>query len=165
MPTLINLSAIIDDEWVSYDRYRSLGGATRVLVSIADLSRYPRYFERSLLRLGLDLQANDAVAEIADWLPRVELIRLNFGSFADGRPFSQARLLRERYAYGGDIRAHGQVLRDQLWFMQRCGINQFSLADGEDAGLALAAFGDISRSYQPPLEAAKPVRAVNDQAG
>jgi uncharacterized protein (DUF934 family) len=161
MATVIDLSAVVIDEWVRYDRYRSLGGATRVLVSVADLARYPRYFERSTLRLGLDLEVDDAVDNVITWLPRVELVRLNFGAFSDGRPFSQARLLRERYAYRGDIRAHGQVLRDQLSFMQRCGINQFSLADGEDVGLALDAFQDISETYQPPLQQMELGRVAN----
>ena len=71
-------------------------------------------------------------------------MQLNFLSFADGRAFSQARLLRERYDYRGDIRAHGEVLRDQLSFMQRCGINQFNLAEGEDLELALAALSTTS---------------------
>jgi uncharacterized protein (DUF934 family) len=151
MTIAINLSEIIVDDWVRYDRFRSLGGARRVLVSIEGLKRYPRYFERSLFQLGVELAAEDRVDDIADWLPRLGLVSLNFGAFADGRPFSQAKLLRERFAYRGDIRAHGQVLRDQLSFMQRCGINQFSLAEGEDVELALAAFQDISESYQPEL--------------
>jgi uncharacterized protein (DUF934 family) len=152
MTTSINLSEEIIDDWVRYDRFRSLGGARRVLVSIEDLKRCPRYFERSLFELGVELAAEDRVDDIAGWLPRLGLVSLNFGAFADGRPFSQAKLLRERFAYRGDIRAHGQVLRDQLSFMQRCGINQFSLAEGEDVELALAAFQDISESYQPLVQ-------------
>ena len=161
MATVIDLSAVVIDEWVRYDRYRSLGGATRVLVNVADLARYPRYFERCTLRLGLDLEVDDAVEDVGGWLPRVELVRLNFGAFSDGRPFSQARLLRERYDYRGDIRAYGQVLRDQLSFMQRCGINQFSLADGENVDLALDAFQDISENYQPPLQQMELGRVAN----
>ncbi len=164
MATVIDLSAVIIDEWVCYDRYRSLGGATRVLVSVADLARYPRFFERSTLRLGLDLEVDGVVEEVSAWLPRFELVRLNFGVFSDGRPFSQAQLLRGRFCYRGDIRAHGQVLRDQLSFMQRCGINQFSLADGENVDLALDAFQDISESYQPPLQQREPVRVEDEQA-
>jgi len=97
------------------------------------------------------------------WLPRFELVRLHFNAFSDGRPFSQAMLLRERYAYRGNIRAHGDVLRDQLSFMQRCGINQFSLAESEDVDLALAAFQDISESYQPVLQQIEPGLVTNGQ--
>jgi uncharacterized protein (DUF934 family) len=151
MPTLINLSGIIVDNWVRYDRFGSLGVAGHVLVSVEDLRRYPQFFERSLFQLGVELESDDEVADIATWLPRLKLIRLKFDVFADGRPFSQAKLLRERFAYSGDICAHGEVLHDQLSFMQRCGINQFSLAAGEDIDLALRAIQDIQDSYQPAL--------------
>ena len=161
MTTVINLSEVIVDDWVRYDRFRPLGGARRVLVSIEDLERYPRYFERSLFELGVELAPDDRVDDIAGWLSRLGLVSLNFGGFADGRPFSQAKLLRERFAYRGDIRAHGQVLRDQLSFMQRCGINQFSLAEGEDVELALGAFQDISESYQPELVQVELGQAAN----
>ena len=151
MTTVINLTEVIVDDWVRYDRFRALGGVRRVLVSFDDLRRYPRYFERSLFQLGVELEADDQIDDIAGWLPRLDLISLNFAVFADGRPFSQAKLLRDRFGYRGDIRAHGEVLRDQLSFMQRSGINQFSLAEGEDVELALGAFADISDSYQPEL--------------
>ena len=77
---------------------------------------------------------------------------LKFEGFSDGRAFSQARLLRERYRFTGEIRARGEVLRDQLSFMQRCGFTEFELEDNTDIKLALSAFGDISHSYQPELE-------------
>jgi uncharacterized protein (DUF934 family) len=151
MANLIDSSGVIADDWVRYDRLRCMGVARRVLVSRHDLRKYPGYFERAQIELGADLEPDDAIADIVDWLPRLALVCLNFSAFADGRAFSQARLLRERFAYRGDIRACGEVLRDQLAFMQRCGINQFSLADGEDVDTALAAFADISVSYQPEL--------------
>jgi uncharacterized protein (DUF934 family) len=161
MTTVIDLSEVIVDDWVRYDRFRALGGVRRVLVSFEDLGRYPRYFERSLFQLGVELEADVPIDDIAGWLPRLDLISLNFAVFADGRPFSQAKLLRDRFGYRGDIRAHGEVLRDQLSFMQRCGINQFSLAEGEDVELALGAFADISESYQPELVQLEIGKAAN----
>ena len=162
MPTLINLSEIIVDDWVRYDRPGSQDVASRhVLVSAEDLARFPQFFERSPFHLGVELESDDEVDDLAAWLPRLELIRLKFDVFADGRPFSQAKLLRERFAYRGDICAYGEVLRDQLSFMQRCGINQFSLADGEDVELALDAFRDIHESYQPELMLAELGRVAN----
>jgi uncharacterized protein (DUF934 family) len=151
MPTLINLSGILVDNWVRNDRLGSLGVGRHVLVRVDDLRRDPPFFEHSSFQLGVELESDDEIADITAWLPRLKLIRLKFDVFADGRPFSQAKLLRERFAYNGDICAHGEVLADQLSFMQRCGINQFSLADGEDAGLALRTIHDIQDSYQPVL--------------
>ncbi len=151
MPTLINLSGILVDNWVRYDRLGSLAVARHVLVRVDDLRRDPSFFEYSLFQLGVELESDDEIADITAWLPRLKLIRLKFDVFADGRPFSQAKLLRERFAFSGDICAHGEVLADQLSFMQRCGINQFSLADGEDTDLALRTIHDIQDSYQPAL--------------
>ena len=161
MTTVIDLSEVIVDDWVRYDRFRTQGRARRVLVSLEDLGRYPRYFERSLFQLGVELEVDDEIDDIVSWLPRLDLVSLNFAVFADGRPFSQAKLLRERFDYRGDIRAHGEVLRDQLSFMQRCGINQFCLAEGEDVELALGAFQDISESYQPELVQTEIGKAAN----
>ena len=106
----------------------------------------------SSVSLGVELEVTDLVEDIAGYLARLELVVLRFESFADGRAFSQARLLRERLGYTGLLRASGEVLRDQLAFMRRCGFDQFLLADGEEVDLALAAFSDINRSYQPEVK-------------
>jgi uncharacterized protein (DUF934 family) len=85
-------------------------------------------------------------------LERLQIVFLIFETFADGRAFSQARLLRDRYSCHGDIRAVGEVLCDQLCFMRRCGFNQFQLSENEDIGLAFSSFGYISVSYQSELK-------------
>ncbi|MCP4470089.1 MAG: DUF934 domain-containing protein [Gammaproteobacteria bacterium] len=153
MTIITNSFEVIEDDWIRYDRRRLIGCASRVVASVADLGKYQKYFKRSVFRLGVEIEVTVAIEEIREWLPRIELVILNFDSFADGRAFSQARILRERYHYAGDIRAQGEVLRDQLSFMQRCGINQFNLGDSEDVGLALNSFADISKNYQPGLRA------------
>ncbi len=153
MTIITNSFEVIEDDWIRYDRRRLIGCASRVVASVADLGKYRKYFKRAVFRLGVELEVTVAIEEIREWLPRIELVILNFDSFADGRAFSQARILRERYHYAGDIRAQGEVLRDQLSFMQRCGINQFNLGDSEDVDLALNAFTDISKNYQPGLRA------------
>lgn len=161
MANVIDLSGVINDDWVRYDRLRCMGGARRLLVSAKDLAKYPGYFERAQVELGLELEADDVIEGIVSWLPRLVLVCINFSAFSDGRAFSQAKLLRERFAYRGDIRACGEVLRDQLSFMQRCGINQFRLAADEDIVNSLAAFTDISVSYQPELLRPQLQKVVN----
>lgn len=69
---------------------------------------------------------------IEPWLNRIDLIRLYFPTFADGRAFSQARLLQIRYHFDGDIRAAGEIVQDQLAFMLSCGFNQFELSPDAD---------------------------------
>ncbi len=151
MAIVINSCEVIADDWIRYDRNRPIGCASRIVASVADLAKYRGFFKRAVFQLGVELEVNAEIEEVRDWLPRLDLVILNFDSFADGRAFSQARILRERYHYQGDIRAQGEVLRDQLSFMQRCGINQFDLGDSEDVALALSSFSDISKNYQPEL--------------
>ena len=92
------------------------------------------------------------VEDIVVFLDHLQLIVLQFKVFSDGRAFSQARLLRDRYTFCGDIRAVGDVICDQLSFMKRSGFNQFELAKGEDVDLAFRTFDQISMTYQVELK-------------
>jgi uncharacterized protein (DUF934 family) len=152
MPILINLYQVLKDKWIRLDDMEPVGDAERVIVSMARLRADRDRFERAGLLLGVELAVTDRVADIEVSLTRLQLVVLNFDAFSDGRAFSQARLLRERFSFQGNIRAQGEVLRDQLSFMQRCGVSQFCLADCEDTDLALSAFTDISKYYQPELK-------------
>lgn len=153
MPVVISLSEVISDDWIRIDDNSEIDEPAQIIVSRQRLQRDWTDLQKSGFILGLELEVTDAVEEFAGYLSRLDLIVLNFEVFADGRAFSQARLLRERMDYFGDIRAQGNVLRDQLSFMHRCGFTQFQLADaeGEEVRLALNAFSDISHSYQPEL--------------
>src|SRR4029077_19883403 len=66
---------------------------------------------------------NRSVAELAPYVDRLALIALAFPSFRDGRAYSQARLLRERYGFRGELRATGDILRDQFLFLLRAGFD------------------------------------------
>ncbi len=81
-------------------------------------------------RVGVRLEAGDAVEVLAYDLPRLALVALDFPKFGDGRSFSNARLLRERYGFKGQVRAVGDVLREQAGFMVRVGFDAFMPADG-----------------------------------
>lgn len=100
--------------------------------------------------------SNDAsIAGVACELQGFDVIILDFPSFKDGRAYSQARLLRERFNYTGEIRARGDVLRDQIYFMVRCGINAFEFAS--DKAGADEALREFSFVYQPAADNAEPV--------
>jgi uncharacterized protein (DUF934 family) len=94
------------------------------------------------------LEPTDDPASVADRLAGAARVEVNFPKFGDGRGFSIARLLRSRYGYRGELRAVGQITRDHLYFMERCGFDAFELREGEDAAEALAGFEDFSASYQ-----------------
>jgi uncharacterized protein (DUF934 family) len=94
------------------------------------------------------LEPTDDPAAVADRLARAARVEVNFPKFGDGRGYSLARLLRERHGYRGELRAVGQVARDNLHFLERCGFDAFLLRDGEDPHEALRGFEDFSVSYQ-----------------
>lgn len=100
-------------------------------------------------RIGLLLQPGDQITEIVGDLDYFIVIAINFPKFADGRAYSTASLLRQRYHFQGELRAVGDVLHDQLFFMQRVGFDSYALKDGKNAALALqSAFTPFADSYQ-----------------
>jgi uncharacterized protein (DUF934 family) len=100
--------------------------------------------------------ANDReVAEIADDLHRLDAVVLEFPAFKDGRAYSQARLLRQRHGYTGEIRATGEVLQDQAIFLVRCGFDAFDV-DDHTAERWQAALRRISVVYQPAADDSTP---------
>jgi uncharacterized protein (DUF934 family) len=98
--------------------------------------------------LGVWLDANEGPEAIAGDLHRFALVAVNFPKFADGRAYSIARLLRQRYAYEGELRAIGDVLHDHLHFMKQCGFDAFLLREDQDAREALSALDTFSEAYQ-----------------
>ena len=108
-------------------------------------------------KLGVCINGDDDIEGVAKDLEHFDLIALDFPTFADGRSYSHARLLRDRYSFKGELRAVGDVLRDQLFFMQRCGINSFQLREDKDIEDALNAFAEISVKYQTAADGAEPV--------
>jgi uncharacterized protein (DUF934 family) len=99
-------------------------------------------------RTGVWLKPDDEPAELAADVAALPLVAVEFPAFTDGRGYSTGRLLRERYGFKGELRAVGDVLRDQLFLMARVGFNAFALKEGKSIDDALAAFADFSETYQ-----------------
>lgn len=99
--------------------------------------------------LGVRLRSDEAPEDIAGDLDRLDLVMLEFPAFTDGRPYSSARLLRERFGFDGEIRAVGNVLRDQFLFMLRCGFDAIDAAKEADAEAWHEAVNEIGVFYQP----------------
>jgi len=127
-----------------------------VIVPLA-VWRAQRGWLRARGRLGVWLDSHEEPVAIAQDLAHFDVIAVNFPKFGDGRGFSTARLLRERYGWKGELRAVGDVFRDQLFFMASCGFNAFALRDGEDLQDALAAFSDFGESYQGTVDQPLPL--------
>jgi uncharacterized protein (DUF934 family) len=82
------------------------------------------------------------------YLARASLVAINFTSTGDGRGFTQARLLRQRHGYQGQLRAVGKIRADQMFFLARCGFDAFELLDDEDVATAVAQLDRFSVAYQ-----------------
>lgn len=108
-------------------------------------------------RLGVWLDSNEEPAAIAEDLKLFGVVGVNFPKFGDGRGYSIARLLRERYGWKGELRAVGDIFRDQLLFLSSCGFDAFALREGEDPREALAGFGDFSEAYQASVKRPLPL--------
>ena len=107
--------------------------------------------------LAIWVDGDDDILEVSQYLGRFPLIAVRFPVFTDGRSFTVARQLRERYGYRGELRAVGDVARDQLQFMARCGIDCFALRQGDDFDAALQAFAEFTAVYQPAADQAVPI--------
>jgi len=108
-------------------------------------------------KIGLLLNSDETADQIGDDCRQFVLIAVNFPKFSDGRGYSTARLLRERHGFKGELRSVGDVLIDQLFFMNRCGFNSFALRDDQDLNDALAAFATFTVCYQNDVNDQRPL--------
>ena len=100
-------------------------------------------------KVGVIWPNNRDLDDLVPYLDRLAAVALVFPSFRDGRAYSQARLLRERHGYDGEMRATGQVLRDQFVFMSRAGFDAFEVKKDADADAFAATMKRYSVFYQP----------------
>src|SRR5215203_1713562 len=100
-------------------------------------------------RITTDLFVHVADGDLVPHLGRLAAVALVFPTFRDGRAYSQARLLRERHGYDGELRATGQVLRDQFVFMSRAGFDAFEVKKEADADAFAETMKRYSVFYQP----------------
>ncbi len=144
--------AIADDAWTHVADGAALPPDRPATISLERWKAERDGLSGRNLPLGVRLESHERIEEILPDLPRLALIALDFPNLNDGRHFTTARLLRERYRFGGQVRATGQVLRDQIDLMRRCGFDAFELAPGKDGASAAAAFEEISVVYQPAAD-------------
>ena len=161
MPLIIRHRQVIADNWrlleTAADGSAAMPASVAVLVPLATwLAQRDALVARGG-QLGVWLDSHEDPASIAGDFASLNLIAVNFPHFTDGRGYSIARLLRERHGWRGELRAIGDVLRDQLFYLARCGFDSFNLRDGQDPHAALAAFGDFSEGYQASIERPQPL--------
>ena len=161
---LVKNNLVIKDNWTFIDDESNLPSGD-VVVS---LTRWKAERETLLGRadgLGIVLRSNENPEEIVDDLEVFQLIALDFPAFTDGRAYSYARLLRERYNFEGELRAIGNVLRDQIFLMCRCGFSAYEIKADDDKALQiwLDSQKEISNYYQPTGDGRKTVLSLRQR--
>ncbi len=118
---------IVADDWAYIANDEALPADGKFIFSLDRFLKEEQQLKESNLTLGVVLRAGEKAEELSSHLKALQLIAVDFPSFADGRGFSAARILRDGLHYTGEIRAVGPFILDQIGFMLRVGINSFAL--------------------------------------
>ena len=146
---LVKNGRITTDLFVQIADGAELPGDGAILVPAARFLEDPEAMLRRAGKLGVIWPNNRNLDDLVPYLDRLAAVALVFPSFRDGRAYSQARLLRERHGYDGELRAIGQVLRDQFVFMSRAGFDAFEVKKDADADAFAETMKRYSVFYQP----------------
>ncbi|WP_374336567.1 DUF934 domain-containing protein [Leeia sp.] len=158
MPKLIKQGQLVEDHWqLAAADETATGYDSPVLVPLSAWLSQREHWLAYAHPVGLLVDGDAEPDEFAADLPHFSLIAIHFPAFTDGRGYSLARLLRERHHYHGELRATGDILRDQLQYLSRCGFDSFQLREGEDPAKALAGLADFSEHYQSALDQPLPL--------
>lgn len=130
-----------------------------VIVSLTRIKAEGEALLSSGVRVGVQIEPAEAVEELAELLPRLALVAVAFPKFRDGRAYTSATLLRQRLGFTGEVRAVGDVLREQAYVMTRCGIDAFVPADGSTAAEWARAAGHFRHVYQTAADGRVPAYA------
>ncbi len=145
---IIRDQRVVEDHWQHLADDAPLPASGDITLSLARWDKERGSLGAYSGKVGVRVPNTSDIEEIASIISSNILICLEFPAFGDGRAFTQARLLRERFGYKGELRAIGDVARDQLFYMQRCGIDSYEPRPDRDIGEALKAFTEITQTYQ-----------------
>lgn len=152
---IIKAGSIVDDHWqLITDEEQTLPNGAIIIPFAMWQAQKATLSGRT--ELGIWLNSDESPQLIADSLKHFSVVAINFPVFADGRGFSYARELREKHQYDGEIRAIGHFIRDQLFYLQRCGFDAFNLNNTE-LEKSLSSFNDFSDSYQAAQDQPTPL--------
>jgi uncharacterized protein (DUF934 family) len=146
---LVKGGKITTDPLVHVADDADIPGEGAVLVTAARFLGDAEAFALRAARTGVIWPNNRDLDDLVPYIGRLAAVALVFPTFRDGRAYSQARLLRERHGYKGELRATGQVLRDQFVFMLRAGFDAFEVRKDSDAEAFAATVKRYSVFYQP----------------
>jgi len=144
----------VEDRFVAAAEDGPLPGDAPALIPLARLQREAEALAGRNAPLGVYVPSNTRPEDIGPFLDRLALVAIEFPKFRDGRGFTIARTLRERYGYTGELRAVGHILPDQYLFLVRCGFTSVAVPEGADLTVWAAALGRFQVAYQPGVDGA-----------
>jgi uncharacterized protein (DUF934 family) len=148
MRHILRRHEIVPDDWYAFGENAPADGA--LIVPLAQLRHDPQRWHAWPGKLGVRLSADASWEDLADELPRLSLVAVEFANSGDGRGYSLGRLLRDAAGFRGELRAVGAGVRqDQVFLMSRCGFDSLELAAGEDPEAARRALQRYDVAYQP----------------
>lgn len=162
MRDIIKNKAVVADDWTilrlaETDAPETVAiPAGKVIVPLS-VWQAQRTALESRKELGIWIASSERPEELKDDLPRFQVIAVDFPKFADGRGYSIAYNLRARLGYTGELRAIGDVLRDQLFYMQRVGFDAFAVREDKNIHDALKGLTDFSEVYQTSWDRKSPL--------
>ena len=151
MMKIIKDKQIVEDSWVHLADETTLSSGN-ITVSLTRWKQEQTTLSNYNGDIGIRLTPDDTLDDISTDLNNIPLIALEFPAFTDGRSFSHARLLRERYQFTGEIRAIGNYMLDQVFYLMRVGVNAFELTNTKELNVALNSMSDFSVRYQESIQ-------------
>ncbi|HEY5717947.1 MAG TPA: DUF934 domain-containing protein [Motiliproteus sp.] len=157
MPLIIDRQPVAADNWIRVGSSEGLDQPGDLLLEWSVWLEQGAALKGRAGQLGVVIDGSVELDDLAPHLADLALVAVAFPSFTDGRGFSQARLLRQRYGYKGQLRAVGDVTWDRLRFMARCGFDAFEIAADRYSDDMLRAFDEISVRYQGAEDDPRPL--------
>ena len=160
MQRIIKNNEVIDETWHLLPKdtnFDDISNCDDLIVPLALWREHGPALRARDGGLGVWLDSDEEAEELGSDVANFQVIALNFPAFTDGRSYSNARLLRDRYNYTGELRAIGDVLRDQLFYLHRCGFDAFAIRADKDPYEALEGLKDFSVTYQASTDEPQPL--------
>ena len=160
MQRIIKNNQVIDETWHLLPKettFDEISNCDDLIVPLAMWREHGHALKARDGGLGVWLDSDEEAEELGEDVANFQVIALNFPAFTDGRSYSNARLLRDRYGYKGELRAIGDVLRDQLFYLHRCGFDAFAIRPAKDPYEALQGLKDFSVTYQSSTDEPMPL--------
>ncbi|HMY81403.1 MAG TPA: DUF934 domain-containing protein [Agitococcus sp.] len=156
MPNIIKDGAIVADTYQLVTEAGALP-AQDIVVSLDVWQQQREAILAHPYKKAVLLKPDQHPEVLVEDVKQLDMIALDFPAFADGRGYSYATLLRQRFGFTGELRATGDVFKDNLFYLKRCGFNSFAVRADKDIHVALQGLNNFSESYQASVDESRPL--------